>query len=86
MRWRTPARSVWLAAYLWTENLPRALRVSERIKSGMIWVNRFFLRDLRTPFGGQGGRYAVEFWTEPKLVCVAYGAEPEADSKETRDG
>jgi acyl-CoA reductase-like NAD-dependent aldehyde dehydrogenase len=81
-----------LAAYVWTENLPRALRVSERIKSGMVWVNSFFLRDLRTPFGGakmsglgrQGGRYALEFWTEPKLVCVAYGAEPER--KENRDG
>jgi acyl-CoA reductase-like NAD-dependent aldehyde dehydrogenase len=73
-----------LAAYVWTENLPRALRVAERIKAGMVWVNSFFLRDLRTPFGGtkmsglgrQGGRYALEFWTEPKLVCVAYGAEP----------
>ncbi len=81
-----------LAAYVWTENLPRALRVSERIKSGMVWVNSFFLRDLRTPFGGaqmsglgrQGGRYALEFWTEPKLVCVAYGAELER--KENRDG
>jgi len=73
-----------LAAYVWTENLPRALRVAERIKAGMVWVNSFFLRDLRTPFGGakmsglgrQGGRYALEFWTEPKLVCLAYGEEP----------
>ena len=47
----------------------------------------FFLRDLRTPFGGsrmsgpgrQGGRYALEFWTELKLVCMAYG-------EESRDG
>lgn len=83
-----------LAAYVWTENLPRALRVSERIKSGMVWVNSFFLRDLRTPFGGakmsglgrQGGRYALEFWTEPKLVCIAYGTEPETSRKENRDG
>ncbi len=49
----------------------------------MVWVNSFFLRDLRTPFGGsrqsglgrQGGRYGMEFWTEPKLVCMTYGEE-----------
>jgi len=49
----------------------------------MVWANSFFLRDLRTPFGGarqsglgrQGGRHSLEFWTEPKLVCLAY---PEA--------
>jgi aminomuconate-semialdehyde/2-hydroxymuconate-6-semialdehyde dehydrogenase len=72
-----------LAAYLWTSNLDRALRVAERIKTGMVWVNSFFLRDLRTPFGGakssglgrQGGRFALEFWTEPKLVCLAYQGE-----------
>ncbi len=72
-----------LAAYLWTSKLDRALRVAERIKTGMVWVNSFFLRDLRTPFGGakssglgrQGGRFALEFWTEPKLVCLAYGEE-----------
>ena len=59
----------------------------------MVWVNSFFLRDLRTPFGGakmsglgrQGGRYALEFWTEPKLVCVAYGAEPEKENRDGRD-
>jgi acyl-CoA reductase-like NAD-dependent aldehyde dehydrogenase len=72
-----------LAAYLWTSNIDRALRVAEEIKTGMVWVNSFFLRDLRTPFGGaklsglgrQGGRYALEFWTEPKLVCLAYSGE-----------
>jgi aminomuconate-semialdehyde/2-hydroxymuconate-6-semialdehyde dehydrogenase len=70
-----------LAAYVWTANVDRALRVSERLKTGMVWVNSFFLRDLRTPFGGakmsglgrQGGRFSLEFWTEPKLVCIAYG-------------
>jgi acyl-CoA reductase-like NAD-dependent aldehyde dehydrogenase len=69
-----------LAAYVWTRDLSRALRVAEKIKTGMVWVNSFFLRDLRTPFGGakmsglgrQGGRWALEFWTEPKLVCLAY--------------
>jgi len=72
-----------LAAYVWTSNVDRALRVSERIKTGMVWVNSFFLRDLRVPFGGakmsglgrQGGRFSMEFWTEPKLVCLAYGEE-----------
>ena len=72
-----------LAAYLWTSNVDRALRVAEKIRTGMVWVNSFFLRDLRVPFGGakmsglgrQGGRYSMEFWTEPKLVCVAYGEE-----------
>jgi acyl-CoA reductase-like NAD-dependent aldehyde dehydrogenase len=69
-----------LAAYVWTSKLDRALRVSERLKTGMVWINSFFLRDLRTPFGGakqsglgrQGGRYGLEFWTEPKLVCMSY--------------
>jgi acyl-CoA reductase-like NAD-dependent aldehyde dehydrogenase len=72
-----------LAAYLWTSNLERALRLADRIKTGMVWVNSFFLRDLRTPFGGarqsglgrQGGRYSMEFWTEPKLVCMTYPEE-----------
>ena len=72
-----------LAAYVWTANVDRALRVAEKIKTGMVWVNSFFLRDLRVPFGGskmsglgrQGGRFSMEFWTEPKLVCVAYGEE-----------
>jgi acyl-CoA reductase-like NAD-dependent aldehyde dehydrogenase len=70
-----------LAAYLWTSKLDRALRVADRLKTGMVWVNSFFLRDLRTPFGGakqsglgrQGGRYSLEFWTEPKLIAMAYG-------------
>src|SRR5258708_3542680 len=72
-----------LAAYVWTSNVDRALRVAEKIKTGMVWVNSFFLRDLRVPFGGakmsglgrQGGRFSMEFWKEQKLVCVAYGEE-----------
>lgn len=72
-----------LAAYLWTSQLARALRVASHLRTGMVWVNSFFLRDLRTPFGGskasgvgrQGGRFSLEFWTEPKLVCLAYGEE-----------
>jgi len=72
-----------LAAYVWTSNVDRALRVAESVKAGMVWVNSFFLRDLRAPFGGakmsglgrQGGRFSMEFWTEPKLVCIAWGEE-----------
>ncbi len=72
-----------LAAYLWTSRLDRALRLADGIKTGMVWVNSFFLRDLRTPFGGakqsglgrQGGRFSLEFWTEPKLICMTYGEE-----------
>jgi aminomuconate-semialdehyde/2-hydroxymuconate-6-semialdehyde dehydrogenase len=70
-----------LSAYIWTTRLDRALHVANRLKTGMVWVNSFFLRDLRTPFGGarqsglgrQGGRYSLEFWTEPRMICLTYG-------------
>ena len=69
-----------LAGFIWTQDVNRALRVSSAVKAGMIWVNSFFLRDLRTPFGGaresglgrEGGRYSLEFYTEPKFVCVPH--------------
>jgi 5-carboxymethyl-2-hydroxymuconate semialdehyde dehydrogenase len=69
-----------LTGFVWTQDVNRALRVSRAVKAGMIWVNSFFLRDLRTPFGGagesglgrEGGRYSLEFYTEPKFVCVPY--------------
>lgn len=69
-----------LAGYIWTQDVTRALRVASAVKAGMIWVNSFFLRDLRTPFGGaresgigrEGGRYSLEFYTEPKFVCLPY--------------
>ena len=80
---RANATRYGLAAYIWTSKIDRALRIAAQIETGMVWVNSFFLRDLRTPFGGakqsglgrQGGRYGLEFWTEPKLVCLAYGEE-----------
>jgi len=67
-----------LSASLWTENLKRAHRVSAQIKSGIIWVNCWLLRDLRTPFGGmkqsglgrEGGWEALKFFTDVKNVCV----------------
>ena len=67
-----------LSASLWTENLKRAHRVSSEIKSGIIWVNCWLYRDLRTPFGGmkqsgvgrEGGWEALRFFTDAKNVCV----------------
>jgi aminomuconate-semialdehyde/2-hydroxymuconate-6-semialdehyde dehydrogenase len=67
-----------LSATIWTENLKRAHRVSAQIKSGIIWVNCWLFRDLRTPFGGmkqsgvgrEGGWEALKFFTEAKNVCI----------------
>ena len=67
-----------LSATIWTENLKRAHRVAHQVKSGIIWVNCWLLRDLRTPFGGmkqsgvgrEGGWEAIRFFTETKNVCI----------------
>lgn len=67
-----------LNAMLFTEGLSRAHRVSSRLKAGTVWVNCFFIRDLRTPFGGvgdsgvgrEGGDFSREFFTEPKAVVM----------------
>lgn len=67
-----------LNAMLFTENLSTAHRVSSRLKAGTVWVNCFFIRDLRTPFGGvgdsgvgrEGGDFSREFFTEPKAVVM----------------
>lgn len=67
-----------LSATLWTENLKRAHRVSAQLKSGIVWVNCWLFRDLRTPFGGtkqsgvgrEGGWEALRFFTEAKNVCI----------------
>jgi aminomuconate-semialdehyde/2-hydroxymuconate-6-semialdehyde dehydrogenase len=67
-----------LSATIWTENLKRAHRVSAQVKSGIIWVNCWLFRDLRTPFGGmkqsgvgrEGGWDALRFFTESKNVCI----------------
>ncbi len=67
-----------LSATLWTENLKRAHRVSHQLKSGIVWVNCWMYRDLRTPFGGvkqsgvgrEGGLEALRFFTEPKNICI----------------
>ncbi len=67
-----------LATTLWTTNLSRAHRVSAQIDVGICWVNCWFLRDLRTPFGGskqsgigrEGGVHSLEFYTELRNICV----------------
>jgi aminomuconate-semialdehyde/2-hydroxymuconate-6-semialdehyde dehydrogenase len=67
-----------LAATVWTENLTRAHRVADELHSGIVWVNSWLVRDLRTPFGGvkssgvgrEGGFEALRFFTEPKNVFI----------------
>lgn len=67
-----------LASTIWTENLTRAHKLANQIKAGIVWVNCWLLRDLRTPFGGvknsgvgrEGGWEALKFFTEQKNVCI----------------
>ena len=69
-----------LSATVWTTNIDRAMRVSKQLETGIVWVNTFLNRDLRTPFGGvkssglgrEGGLEALRFFTEPKNVCIKY--------------
>ena len=67
-----------LNAMVFTENLHRAHRVSAKLRAGTVWVNCFFIRDLRSPFGGvgdsgvgrEGGNFSREFFTEPKAIVM----------------
>lgn len=67
-----------LCAAVWTSNLARAHRVAAHMDVGIVWVNSWFLRDLRTPFGGtgrsgigrEGGVHSIDFYTELKNVCI----------------
>ena len=69
-----------LSATLWTSNLSRTMRMTKQLEAGIIWVNTWLMRDLRTPFGGvknsgvgrEGGFEALRFFTEPKNVCIKY--------------
>lgn len=69
-----------LCAAIWTENTSRATRVAESMEVGLTWVNSWFLRDLRTAFGGakqsgigrEGGVHSLEFYTELKNICIKY--------------
>ena len=69
-----------LSATLWTNNLTRTMQLSNQLQAGIVWVNTWMMRDLRTPFGGvkasgvgrEGGFEALRFFTEPKNVCIKY--------------
>ncbi len=70
-----------LAASLWTRDVSRAQRVSRRLEAGVVWINCWNERDLRTPFGGvkdlglgrEGGDYALKFFSELKNICLMSG-------------
>ena len=67
-----------LAATIWTENLQRAHRVAAEMDTGLVWVNTWLHRDLRTPFGGvknsgigrEGGHYSLDFYSNPQNICI----------------
>ncbi len=69
-----------LSASVWTQNLSRAHRVASKLETGIVWINTWLLRDLRTPFGGakqsgigrEGGYEALHFFTEEKNVCIKF--------------
>ncbi len=69
-----------LSATLWTNNLNRTMKMTQELQAGIVWVNTWLLRDLRTPFGGvkasgvgrEGGFEALRFFTEPKNICIQY--------------
>ena len=69
-----------LAAAVWTRDVSRAHRVAGQIEAGIVWVNDWFLRDLRTPFGGvklsgigrEGGEHSLNFYSEPTNICVSF--------------
>lgn len=69
-----------LSATIWTNNLNKAMGLSNKLEAGIIWINTWMLRDLRTPFGGskssgigrEGGFEALRFFTEAKNICIKY--------------
>lgn len=70
-----------LAASVWTADLRRARRFAEQLRTGIVWINSWLQRDLRTPFGGmgqsglgrEGGNEALRFFTEPRNICLGDG-------------
>ncbi|KQX01787.1 2-hydroxymuconic semialdehyde dehydrogenase [Massilia sp. Root418] len=75
---RVNASDYGLACALWTTSLSRAHRAARRIHVGLVWVNTWYLRDLRTPFGGvklsglgrEGGRYSLDFYSDVANICI----------------
>lgn len=69
-----------LSSTIWTNNLNRTMHLAKHLEAGIVWVNTWLMRDLRTPFGGtkdsgvgrEGGLEALRFFTEPKNVCIKY--------------
>lgn len=67
-----------LAAAIWTRDISRGHRVAREMEAGMVWVNTWYLRDLRTPFGGvkmsgigrEGGQHSLDFYAEPSNICI----------------
>jgi aminomuconate-semialdehyde/2-hydroxymuconate-6-semialdehyde dehydrogenase len=67
-----------LAATVWTNNISKANQIALKVESGIVWVNCWLVRDLRTPFGGvknsgvgrEGGCDALRFFTEQKNICI----------------
>jgi aminomuconate-semialdehyde/2-hydroxymuconate-6-semialdehyde dehydrogenase len=67
-----------LSTTIWTTHLAKAHRVAARVEVGITWINSWFLRDLRTAFGGskqsgigrEGGVHSLEFYTETRNICV----------------
>ncbi len=76
-----------LAAAVWTQDIDRGHRVAGLMNVGMAWVNTWYLRDLRSPFGGsalsgvgrEGGHHSLTFYTSPTNVCVALADAPDED-------
>lgn len=70
-----------LSATIWTQDITRAHRLAAQIEAGIVWVNCWMVRDLRTPFGGikhsgvgrEGGVEALRFFSEPKNICIKLG-------------
>lgn len=69
-----------LSATIWTNYLKRTMRLSKNLQTGIVWINTWMMRDLRTPFGGtkasgvgrEGGFEALRFFTEAKNICIKY--------------
>ena len=69
-----------LSSTIWTNNLTRSMHLAKNLHAGIVWINTWLMRDLRTPFGGmkdsgvgrEGGVEALRFFTEPKNICIKY--------------